>query len=145
MSNKTETKVSKREKDIAELTETMWKKNDANKMAMFAFLEKEAVTLALKITKRQRISNTFTGKFVVEMANKAVKAIFDETGKDTPAIAILSDLRSAEKCAEHMTIGRFNAYARILGNRFDCLLSDNDVIKAINVTASAIFKAIPQS
>lgn len=146
MSTKTETpKLSQRAKNIAELSGTMLEKNNRNKKAMFAFFESDdSLKIVFKETKRQRISDTYAVKTVKDLANKVVKNIFDETGKDTSAVAVLVELRDAEKCQKHLTVGRINAYARILGNRFDCLLTDSEVVKAINAMATAIVKAIPQ-
>lgn len=146
MSNKnTETAIPKRQKTLETMSETEKTANDANVEKMFSFLEKEALKSTFHETKGLRIAHSYAGKFAVNLANMTAKKHKDETGQIISAVSLLDKMRDAETVKDFLTIGRYEAYARIFGKKHSCVLSNANIEKALNITARRIFSEIAVS
>ena len=141
----TETAIPKRQKALEAMTETERASNNNAVKSMFAFLEKEAINSTFHETKGLRIAHSFAGKFAVNLANMTAKKTKDETGSIVSAVSLLDKMRDATTVKEFLTIGRYEAYARIFGKKHNCVLSNADIEKALNITARRIFAEIAVS
>lgn len=152
-SQNTETHVPARTKTLNAMPKTEAEANAVAVKAMMSFLTESALTATFHLTKGLRIGSGFAGKFVVNLCNSIAKNAKDE-GNLISSLDVLGDLRNSANYNEsgpndtikaYFTIGRINAYARILGKKHECVLSDKDVFSAIQLVSDKLFHAVATS